>query len=150
MAHFDFSRPDMPNSKRTTTVVPQQALYLMNSPMSADVARSVITNPEVLKNSNTAIGRIQAIYRIIFQRSPKGPDPVTKRPSEVEVALKFLGEEKKLEPQMAEANKALSEKYSKLAKERLDRNMNRGNDMYGSIQNEGKIVDRKPLDARAE
>ena len=147
MAHFDFSRPDMPNSKRTTTVVPQQALYLMNSPMSADVARSVLTNPEVLKNSNTAIGRIEAIYRIIFQRSPKGPDPVTRRPSEVELALKFLGEEKKLEPQMAEANKALSERSTKLAKERFERNMNRGNDMYGAIQNEGKVVERKPLDA---
>ena len=147
MAHFDFSRPDMPNSKRTTTVVPQQALYLMNSPMAADVARSVLTNREVLKNSNTALGRIEAIYRIIFQRSPHGPDPVHKLPSEVEVALKFLGEEKKQEPQMVEANKALAEKSAKLAKERLDKNMNRGSDMYGAIQNEGKIVERKPLDA---
>ena len=39
MAHFDFSDPDMPNSKRTTTIVPQQALFLMNSPMAVDVAR---------------------------------------------------------------------------------------------------------------
>ncbi len=33
MANFDFSRPDMTNSARTTTIVPQQALFLMNSPM---------------------------------------------------------------------------------------------------------------------
>ena len=33
MSHFDFSNPDMPNSKRSTTIVPQQALFLMNSPM---------------------------------------------------------------------------------------------------------------------
>ena len=39
MQPFDFSDPDMPNSLRTTTVVPQQALFLMNSPMSVDVAR---------------------------------------------------------------------------------------------------------------
>ena len=147
MSHFDFSNPDMPNSKRTTTVVPQQALYLMNSPMAADVARSVLTHRTVLKASNTAIGRIEAIYKILFQRVPKGPDPANRLPGEVELALKFLGEEKKLEPQMVEANRALSEKSTKLAKERLDRNKNRGSDMYGAIQNEGKIVERKPLDA---
>ncbi len=147
MAHFDFSNPDMPNSKRTTTVVPQQALYLMNSPMAADVARRVLTHPTVLKAQNTAGARINAIYKVLFQRSPRGADPVTGAPAEVELALKFLGDEKKLEPQMAEANKALAEKSTKLAKERLDRNMNRGSDMYGAIQNEGKVVERKPLDA---
>ena len=91
MAHFDFSNPDMPNSKRTTTVVPQQALYLMNSPMSADAARNVLTHKTVLEASNTAVGRITAIYKLLFQRSPKGPDPITKKPAEVELALKFLG-----------------------------------------------------------
>ena len=30
------SDPNRPNSKRTTTIVPQQALFFMNSPMSAD------------------------------------------------------------------------------------------------------------------
>src|SRR5204863_587657 len=33
MAHFDFSNPDAPHSKRSTTIVPQHALFLMNSPM---------------------------------------------------------------------------------------------------------------------
>ena len=48
---------------------------------------------------------------------------------------------------MVEANKALAERSAKLAKERYERNMNRGNDTMGSIQNEGKIVERKPLGA---
>ena len=147
MSHFDFSDPDMPNSKRTTTVVPQQALYLMNSPMAADVARSVLTHPTVLKAENTAGARINAIYKILFQRSPKGADRATGRTAEVELALKFLGEEKRQEPQMVEANKALAERSTKLAKERYEQNVNRGNDTMGSIQNEGKIVERKPLDA---
>ena len=47
---------------------------------------------------------------------------------------------------MVEANKALAERSTKLAKERYERNMNRGNDTMGSIQNEGKIIERKPLD----
>ena len=146
MAHFDFSRPDMPNSKRTTTVVPQQALYLMNSPMSADVARSIISNPIVAK-ANTTGERINAIYQLLFQRVPKGADPVKGTPSEVELALKFLGEEKKQEPQMVEANKSLAERSSKLAKERYEGNMARGYNGQGAIQNVGKIVERKPLDS---
>ena len=47
---------------------------------------------------------------------------------------------------MIEANKALAERSAKFAKEKYERNMNRGNDTMGSIQNEGSIVERKPLD----
>ena len=45
MQNFDFSNPDMPNSSRTSTIVPQQALFLMNSPMAIDVARRVTARP---------------------------------------------------------------------------------------------------------
>ena len=34
MSQFDFADPDMANSARTTTIVPQQALFFMNSPMA--------------------------------------------------------------------------------------------------------------------
>ena len=47
MQQFDFSDPDMPNSRRASTTVPQQALFLMNSPMSVDVARRIVARPEV-------------------------------------------------------------------------------------------------------
>ncbi len=46
MQQFDFSDPDMPNSKRATSIVPQQALFLMNSPMAVDVARKMIARKE--------------------------------------------------------------------------------------------------------
>ena len=144
MAHFDFSRPDMPNSKRTTTVVPQQALYLMNSPMAADTARSVIAHPDV-QRATTNVQRVVAIYNLIFQRSPKPPDPARGFPGETDLAFRFIGEEMKQEPQMADANKALSEKFGKAAKERYDRNMNRGYEGQRAIQNDGEIVERKPL-----
>jgi len=47
MQQFDFSDPDMPNSRRASTTVPQQALFLMNSPMSVDVARRIVGRSEV-------------------------------------------------------------------------------------------------------
>ena len=62
MSHFDFSDPDMPNSKRTTTVVPQQALFLMNSSMSVDVARKLVVRPEFLAAYDDR-ARVQASTR---------------------------------------------------------------------------------------
>src|SRR5207344_2114019 len=47
MQNFDFSDPDMPNSRRSTTVVPQQALFFMNSSMAVDIARKLIARPEL-------------------------------------------------------------------------------------------------------
>ncbi len=146
MSHFDFSDPDMPNSKRSTTIVPQQALFLMNSPMAADAARNLLSNPDVRKAQNTALGRINKIYELLFQRTPKGANPITGQRAEMDIALAFLGEEKRQEPQMVDANKALSERSTKFAKERYERNKNRGNDTMGAIQNEGTMIERKPLD----
>jgi hypothetical protein len=97
MAHFDFSDPDMPNSKRTSTVVPQQALYLMNSPMAADSARRVIARPEVV-NSSDNLNKIFNIYRVIFQRDPK--------PAEIQMALNFVGFEMKHEPKSPQRQRA--------------------------------------------
>jgi hypothetical protein len=78
MQSFDFSNPSMPNSKRTTTVVPQQALFLMNSPMAIDVARSVVARrkhrAKSLRENNTR-HKIYYIYRTIFQRAPPGTKP---------------------------------------------------------------------------
>ena len=51
MANFDFSNPEAPNSRRSSTVVPQQALFLMNSPMAIDVARSILAQPAALPRS---------------------------------------------------------------------------------------------------
>jgi hypothetical protein len=136
MAHFDFSRPDMPNSKRTTTVVPQQALFLMNSPMSADTARSIMQRPDITK-AITNGERVNAIYKVVFQRSP--------HQGEVPLAFAFVGEEKKLEPQLAQASKEVSEKAAKSAQERFDNMMKRDNDAVRAIQNEGQLVERTPL-----
>ncbi len=84
MQNFDFSDPDMPNSKRTTTIVPQQAHFFMNSPMSVDVTRKIVARPEVT-GAPDALGRLFAIYRIVFQRPPSK--------EEIKLAYQFVGVE---------------------------------------------------------
>src|SRR6185503_16130578 len=73
MGQFDFSDPDRANSHRTSTIVPQQAMFFMNSPMSADVARKVCSRPEFLQAQNDE-GRVKALYEVLFQRPPKGAE----------------------------------------------------------------------------
>jgi hypothetical protein len=79
---FDFADPDMVNSRRTATIVPQQALFFMNSPMAVDVARKVTSRPEFVAAKNDA-ARVTALYEVLFQRAP--------RAEEVELALQFIG-----------------------------------------------------------
>ena len=73
MQQFDFSDPDMPNSKRATTVVPQQALFLMNSPMAVDIARKMVARKEFASAFDDK-ARIAALYNIIFQRPPRSEE----------------------------------------------------------------------------
>ena len=50
--------------------MPQQALFFMNSPMSADVARRVVTRPEFVSATDDN-GRVSALYHELFQRDPR-------------------------------------------------------------------------------
>jgi hypothetical protein len=125
MAHFDFSKPDMSNSKRTTTVVPQQALFLMNSPMTVDVVRRIVLRPEFASAQGDR-GKLAALYRIIFQRMPT--------PEEFQMGLAFL----KTEAGDLEANNWKYEGNIRV-------NRNRG--ATSAIKNDGLRVSRRPLNA---
>jgi cytochrome c553 len=138
MAHFDFSNPEAPNSKRSTTVVPQQALFLMNSPMVVDVARSILARPEVL-NSRDNLNRIFNIYRIILGRAPK--------PAEINFALEFIGKESKLQTEVVASAKEMIEKQAKKAEERLKRADSQSYDGMAAVRNQGSLIERKPLTA---
>jgi hypothetical protein len=83
LTQFDFSDPDGANSGRISTIVPQQALFFMNSAMAVDVARQVANRPEVA-SAKTEEERVKAIYLTLFQRSPSS--------SEVQMATKFLAQ----------------------------------------------------------
>jgi hypothetical protein len=80
-SQFDFADPSMANSKRGTTIVPQQALFFMNNPLSVEVARAVAARPEFLSASSDE-ARVAVLYRVMFQRVPK--------PEEVRLAKEFV------------------------------------------------------------
>ncbi len=136
MAHFDFSDPDMPNSKRTSTVVPQQALFLMNSSMAVDVTRKILARPEVNRSPND-LGRIMAIYRVLFQRAPN--------PREIALGAEFVQNESRLQ---TETVASVSEKPGPRGPGRFGKGLGGRNDSkFGAIKNEGDRVERKPLTA---
>jgi hypothetical protein len=67
LSQFDYADPDMANSKRGSTIVPQQALFFMNNPLSVEVARAVAARPEVAK-AMSEDSRINAMFLALFQR----------------------------------------------------------------------------------
>jgi hypothetical protein len=149
MAHFDFAKPEMANSKRTATIVPQQALFLMNSPFTVDVVRRIVNRPEVtseLSNANAQIvlalnrsiskkipdreqialgAKIVALHRIIFQRRPT--------PKELQMGLEFL----QIEMQDTAANTFAAKNINKGGGNRMD--------ARAEIKNEGFRVSRRAL-----
>jgi hypothetical protein len=78
---FDFASPDLTTGRRETTTLPQQALFMMNSPLVVEQARDLVKRPDF--HSATGLQRkIALLYYIIYQRAPK--------PAEMELASKFI------------------------------------------------------------
>jgi len=69
LTQFDFPNPNTPTGKRYDTTVPQQALFLMNSPLVIETARKLTHRPEFagLKSDQE---RVASLYLAIFQRPP--------------------------------------------------------------------------------
>ncbi len=78
---FDFASPDTTSAKRFSTTVPQQALFLMNSPFIIQQARHLIQRADVA-SAVTDEEKIRRLYRLAFQRAPD--------PREIELARQFL------------------------------------------------------------
>ena len=70
---FDFATPDSSNAQRINTSVPQQALFLMNSPFVVQQAQALAQIPDIAapKDDN---GRIRALYRRLFGRAPSADE----------------------------------------------------------------------------
>ena len=64
---FDFANPDTSNQGRFQTSVPQQALFLMNSPFVIEQARNLIKREDVVCAINDG-DKIQAMHRLVWQR----------------------------------------------------------------------------------
>jgi len=78
---FDFASPDTHSPQRYITTVPQQALFLMNSPFIVQQAKKLLDRPEVAEQK-TAAAKVEAMYRQAYGRSPL--------PDELTMALRFL------------------------------------------------------------
>ncbi|MFO0843762.1 MAG: PSD1 and planctomycete cytochrome C domain-containing protein [Gemmataceae bacterium] len=66
---FDFPSPDASSPKRDRTMVPQQALFLMNGPFALHAARALAARPEVVE-LKTPVERVMRMYRICYGRLP--------------------------------------------------------------------------------
>jgi hypothetical protein len=136
MQHFDFSDPDMTNSKRTTTVVPQQALFMMNSAMAVDIARKITARPEIAQ-STVVEEKVRWYYRILFQRMP--------RAEEIQFAQAFLAQVRGNDNEGDNQEQPTANEAKKPRRE--EKKNQRRNVLYSAIQNEGEKVDRHALSA---
>jgi len=82
---FDFANPDTTSPQRFSTTVPQQALYMLNSPFVTQQARQFVARAEFKAQPDDA-GRLKALYRLAYQRDPA--------PDEIEIAVKFLKDQR--------------------------------------------------------
>ena len=78
---FDFATPGVTTGKRYETIVPQQALFLMNSPLVIEQVRKVV-NQEAFQDLASDRTRIQYLYDLFFQRPPSD--------AEIQLGSKFI------------------------------------------------------------
>jgi mono/diheme cytochrome c family protein len=78
---FDFPNPNVPSGRRYTTTVPQQSLFLMNSPMVIETARALTHRPEFTDLSSDE-ERVASLYEAVYQRLPT--------PAETKLCLHYV------------------------------------------------------------
>ncbi len=81
---FDFANPDMTSSQRYNTTVPQQALFMMNSPLAISQAKNLAHRSELDKLSEPA-EKVRQLYRLAFQRPPTV--------DEIKLALEYVAKQ---------------------------------------------------------
>ena len=136
LMQFDMANPDQPNTKRTSTIVPQQALFLMNSPFVSGVVQRIVSRPEVIqavKGERSTEAGISAVFRIVLQRLPTA--------AERKLATTFLVKESKKQAEMKAQSVKLNKEGAMLAERKLQAARNNGSDTK-AIVNEGNLVER--------
>ena len=86
-AMFDFANPDNHSPMRYVTTVPQQALFLMNSPFMSQRAMRAASQAPV-PGSTTDSQVIQSMYHRVLHRDAK--------PEEIEIAQRFVNDAENL------------------------------------------------------
>lgn len=69
LTQFDYPNPSVPTGRRYETIVPQQALFLMNSPLVIETARKLVHRPEFLALKSDK-ERVKSLYLAVYQRPP--------------------------------------------------------------------------------
>jgi hypothetical protein len=80
---FDFASPDASSPRRYVTTVPQQALFLMNSPFVNEQAKHLAGTLEA--SSDDPEARVRLLYQRVFGRSPE--------PREVALGVAFVAQQ---------------------------------------------------------
>jgi Protein of unknown function (DUF1553)/Protein of unknown function (DUF1549)/Planctomycete cytochrome C len=81
---FDFASPDLTTGRRESSVVPQQALFMMNSPLVVEQARNVVRNLN-FRPDTAPETRVKMLYELVYQREPTD--------QEMQLAMDYLREE---------------------------------------------------------
>jgi hypothetical protein len=81
LRNFDVANPDTSISRRSETLVPLQALYMMNNPFVRERATALIKRKEV-SSAATDEDRVRIVFRIVLGRNPDT--------SELEASIEFL------------------------------------------------------------
>lgn len=80
MRLFDFADPNATNPGREMTIIPSQALYLMNNQMVLDNASKMAKN--LMNDYSTTTARIQAAFLLAYSRPAKD--------SEISASVRFI------------------------------------------------------------
>jgi Protein of unknown function (DUF1553)/Protein of unknown function (DUF1549) len=78
---FDFASPDLMNPQRSTTSVPQQALYMMNSPFVIAQAETLTAGPD-FASTQPEERHVQMLYERVLARKAT--------PAEVKTAIDYV------------------------------------------------------------
>ena len=81
MRNFDVANAQLPTGRRFSTIVPQQALFRMNSLLVIEQARNIMDREDV-KGAAGDTEKLRKLYEIIYQRWPKE--------KEIELATAYL------------------------------------------------------------
>ncbi len=73
MTQFDFPNPNTPSGRRYTTTVPQQSLFLMNSPLVVETARKLVERPEFQQLTSDE-ERVASLFLAVYQRPPSAQE----------------------------------------------------------------------------
>src|SRR5207237_8187004 len=91
---FDFASPDQHAPMRFANTVPQQALFMMNSPFVVEQARALAG--KVASSTLSPEQKIKSLYQLLFTRAPSQDD--------IQLALSYIKSTTQSTPSRATPN----------------------------------------------